>query len=137
MRHLRPKQAEQQRHPAATFLLTAAAVGIMAKEWACISGAAGGCQAEVGTASAMAAAGLCAALGGTPEQVEEAAEIAMEHSLGMTCDPVLGLVQVPCIERNTMGATKALNAVCLVLRSPLTVRRAMVGYDDVLRIMNE
>merc|ERR1719436_1386484 len=137
MRHLRPKQPEGRRETPATFLLAAAAAGIVAKERACISGAAGGCQAEVGTATAMAAAGLCAALGGTPEQVEEAAEIGMEHSLGMTCDPVLGLVQVPCIERNTMGATKALNAVCLVLRSPLTVRRAMVGYDDVLRIMNE
>merc|ERR1719436_635485 len=128
MRHLRPKQPEGRRHPAATFLLTAAAVGIMAKERACISGAAGGCQAEVGTATAMAAAGLCAALGGTPEQVEESAEIAMEHSLGMTCDPVLGLVQVPCIERNTMGANKALNAVALVKRAPQTRRTAMMGY---------
>merc|ERR1712151_340651 len=86
-----------------------------------------------GTATAMAAAGLCAVLGGTPGQVEMAAEIAMEHSLGMTCDPVMGLVQLPCIERNTMGATKALNAVSLVMKSPRT--KPMVGYDDVLRVM--
>merc|ERR1719410_2805458 len=83
----------------------------------------------------MAAAGLCAVLGGSPEQVEEAAEIAMEHSLGMTCDPVLGLVQVPCIERNAMGASKALNAVSLVMKSPATERRSMLSYDAVLRVM--
>lgn len=137
MRHLRPRQREEQRSSPGTFLLTAAAVGIMAKERACISGAAGGCQAEVGTATAMAAAGLCAALGGTPEQVEESAEIAMEHSLGMTCDPVLGLVQVPCIERNAMGASKALNAVSMVMKSPATERRSMMSYDAVLRVMKE
>lgn len=137
MRHLRPRQPEAQRESPATFLLTAAAVGILTKERAFISGAAGGCQAEVGTASAMAAAGLCAVLGGSPAQVEEAAEIAMEHSLGMTCDPVLGLVQVPCIERNTMGANKALNAVALVKKAPATKRRSMVGYDDVLRVMKK
>eukprot|EP00443_Scrippsiella_acuminata_P048628 CAMPEP_0115207396 /NCGR_PEP_ID=MMETSP0270-20121206/20695_1 /TAXON_ID=71861 /ORGANISM="Scrippsiella trochoidea, Strain CCMP3099" /LENGTH=592 /DNA_ID=CAMNT_0002620989 /DNA_START=83 /DNA_END=1861 /DNA_ORIENTATION=+ len=135
MRHLRHKQREQRRQDPSTFLLAAAAVGILAKERACISGAAGGCQAEVGTATAMAAAGLCAVLGGRPEQVEEAAEIALEHSLGMTCDPVLGLVQVPCIERNAMGAAKALNAVSLVMKSPVTRRRSMLGYDDVLRVM--
>lgn len=135
MRHVRPKQPEDRRGDPATFLLTAAAVGILAKEHASISGAAGGCQAEVGTATAMAAAGLCAVLGGTPEQVEEAAEIALEHCLGMTCDPVLGLVQVPCIERNTMGASKALNAVALVLKSPVSQRRSMLRYDDVLRVM--
>jgi len=100
-----------------------------------VAGAAGGCQAEVGTATAMAAAGLCAVLGGTPKQVEESAEIGLEHSLGMTCDPVLGLVQVPCIERNTMGAAKALNAVSLVMKAPATPRKAMLGYDDVLRVM--
>jgi len=137
MRHLRPKQCEEQRSSPADFLLTAASVGIMAKERACISGAAGGCQAEVGTATAMAAAGLCAVLGGTPAQVEEAAEIAMEHSLGMTCDPVLGLVQVPCIERNAMGASKALNAVTLVMKSPSTERRSLLSYDAVLRVMKE
>lgn len=135
MRHLQHRQNVDSRHGPATFLFTAAAIGILTKERACISGAAGGCQAEVGTASAMAAAGLCAVLGGSPEQVEEAAEIAMEHSLGMTCDPVLGLVQVPCIERNAMGAGKALNAVALVLKSPATQRRSMLGYDDVLRVM--
>jgi len=135
MRHLRPKQRQAKWGSPETFLLTAAAVGILAKERACISGAAGGCQAEVGTATAMAAAGLCAVLGGTPEQVEESAEIAMEHSLGMTCDPVLGLVQVPCIERNAMGAGKALNAVSLVMKAPKTQRRSMLGYDDVLRVM--
>merc|ERR1712019_101859 len=137
MRHLRQKQPESRRQPASTFLLAAAAVGILAKERACISGAAGGCQAEVGTATAMAAAGLCAALGGTPEQIEEAAEVALEHSLGMTCDPVLGLVQVPCIERNAVGANKALNAVTLVLRAPKTRRAPMMGYDEVLRVMKE
>lgn len=137
MRHLREKQPVHRQHTPSTFLLAAASVGILAKEKACISGAAGGCQAEVGTAAAMAAAGLCAALGGTNKQVGEAAEIALEHCLGMTCDPVLGLVQVPCIERNTMGAAKALNAVSLVLRSPITKRKAMLTYDDVLRVMKE
>ncbi|CAE8638718.1 unnamed protein product [Polarella glacialis] len=137
MRHLRDKQPEDKRQGPTTFLLTAAVAGILAKEHAFISGAAGGCQAAVGTATAMAAAGLCAALNGTPAQVEEAAEIAMEDSLGMTCDPILGLVQVPCIERNTMGASRALNAVALVLKSPLTQRRSMLRYDDVLRVMKE
>jgi len=137
MRHLRPKQPLKKRpeRPVSTYLLTAAAVGIMAKEHASISGAAGGCQAEVGTATAMAAAGLCAVMGGTPSQVDEAAEIALEHCLGMTCDPVVGLVQVPCIERNTMGASKAVNAVTLVLKSPPSIRRSMLRYDDVLRVM--
>lgn len=135
MRHLRSKQAEGDRQSPSTFLLTAAAVGILAKENACISGAAGGCQAEVGTATAMAAAGLCAVLGGTPSQVAHAAEIALEHSLGMTCDPVLGLVQVPCIERNAMGASKAMNAVCLVLKAPSAGQKAMVSYDECLKVM--
>ncbi len=98
-----------------TFLLTAAAIGGIIKFNASISGAECGCQAEVGSASAMAAAGLCAALGGTNEQVENAAEIALEHHLGMTCDPVNGLVQVPCIERNGMGAVKAVSAASLAL----------------------
>ncbi len=92
------------------FLLTAAAIGGLVKYNASISGAEAGCQAEVGSASAMAAAGLCAVMGGTPEQVENAAEIALEHHLGMTCDPVKGLVQVPCIERNGLGAIKAVSA---------------------------
>ncbi|MCA0870039.1 L-serine ammonia-lyase [Seohaeicola saemankumensis] len=98
------------------FLLTAAAIGGLVKFNASISGAEAGCQAEVGSAAAMAAAGLCAVMGGTPEQVENAAEIALEHHLGMTCDPVRGLVQVPCIERNGLGAIKAVSAASLALR---------------------
>lgn len=98
------------------FLLTCAAVGGLIKHNASISGAEVGCQGEVGSAAAMAAAGLCAVLGGTPAQVENAAEIALEHHLGMTCDPVGGLVQVPCIERNGIGATKAVAAASLALR---------------------
>ncbi|WP_334192280.1 L-serine ammonia-lyase [Pararhodobacter sp.] len=98
------------------FLLTAAAIGGLIKHNASISGAECGCQAEVGSAAAMAAAGLCAVMGGTPEQVENAAEIALEHHLGMTCDPVKGLVQVPCIERNGLGAIKAVSAASLALR---------------------
>jgi L-serine dehydratase len=99
-----------------TFLLAAAAIGGIIKHNASISGAEIGCQGEVGSASAMAAAGLAAALGGTNEQVENAAEIALEHHLGMTCDPVGGLVQVPCIERNALGAVKAVTAASLALR---------------------
>lgn len=98
------------------FLLTAAAIGGIIKRNASISGAECGCQAEVGSASAMAAAGLCGALGGTNAQIENAAEIALEHHLGMTCDPVAGLVQVPCIERNGLGAIKAVSAASLALR---------------------
>ena len=98
------------------FLLTAAAIGGIVKTNASISGAECGCQAEVGSAAAMAAAGLAAVLGGTPEQVENAAEIALEHHLGMTCDPVKGLVQIPCIERNGLGAIKAVSAASLALR---------------------
>ncbi|MDF1871686.1 L-serine ammonia-lyase [Vannielia sp.] len=98
------------------FLLTAAAIGGLIKHNASISGAEAGCQAEVGAASAMAAAGLCAVMGGSVAQVENAAEIALEHHLGMTCDPVRGLVQVPCIERNGLGAIKAVSAASLALR---------------------
>ncbi len=98
------------------FLLTAAAIGGLIKHNASISGAEVGCQGEVGSASAMAAAGLAAVLGGSNAQIEHAAEIAIEHHLGMTCDPVGGLVQVPCIERNAMGAVKAVNAASLALR---------------------
>jgi L-serine dehydratase len=98
------------------FLLTAAAVGGLIKFNASISGAECGCQAEVGSAASMAAAGLCAVLGGTPAQIENAAEIALEHHLGMTCDPVRGLVQVPCIERNGLGCIKAVSAASLALR---------------------
>ena len=98
------------------YLLTAAAIGGLIKHNASISGAEVGCQGEVGSASAMAAAGLCAALGGSNEQIENAAEIALEHHLGMTCDPAGGLVQVPCIERNALGAVKAVSAASLALR---------------------
>ena len=99
-----------------TFLLTASAIGGLIKHNASISGAEVGCQGEVGSASSMAAAGLCAALGGTNEQIENAAEIALEHHMGMTCDPAGGLVQVPCIERNGLGAIKAVSAASLALR---------------------
>ena len=99
------------------FLLTSAAIGGIIKHNASISGAEVGCQGEVGSASAMAAAGLAAVLGGTPAQIENAAEIALEHHLGMTCDPVAGLVQVPCIERNALGAVKAVTAASLALKS--------------------
>ena len=98
------------------FLLTASAIGGLIKHRSSISGAEVGCQGEVGAAAAMAAAGLCAIRGGTPEQVENAAEIALEHHLGMTCDPVNGLVQVPCIERNGFGAIKAFTAASLSIR---------------------
>ena len=98
------------------FLLTASAIGGLIKHRSSISGAEVGCQGEVGSAAAMAAAGLCSIRGGTPPQVENAAEIALEHHLGMTCDPVNGLVQVPCIERNGFGAIKAYTAASLALR---------------------
>jgi L-serine dehydratase len=97
-------------------MLTSAAIGGLIKRNASISGAEMGCQGEVGSASAMAAAGLCAALGGSNAQIENAAEIALEHHLGMTCDPIAGLVQIPCIERNGMGAAKAVSACSLALR---------------------
>jgi L-serine dehydratase len=98
------------------LILTAAAIGGLIKTNASISGAEVGCQGEVGSASSMAAAGLCAALGGTNAQIENAAEIALEHHLGMTCDPIAGLVQAPCIERNGLGAIKAVSAASLALR---------------------
>ena len=97
------------------YLLTAAAVAILFKRRASISGAEVGCQGEVGSACSMAAAGLTALLGGTPAQIENAAEIAIEHNLGLTCDPVGGLVQIPCIERNAVGAVKAVNAASLAM----------------------
>jgi L-serine dehydratase len=115
------------------FLLTAAAVGGLFKKGATISAAQGGCQAEIGVSSAMAAAGLTQCLGGTPGQVLMAAEIAMEHHLGMTCDPVGGLVQVPCIERNTMGAVKAITACNIALESDPA--QAKVSLDAVIRSM--
>lgn len=117
-----------------TFLLASAAVGGIIKHNASISGAEVGCQGEVGSASAMAAAGLCAALGGTNEQVENAAEIALEHHLGMTCDPVGGLVQVPCIERNAFGAVKAVTAASLALRGDGT---HLVHLDTCIETMRQ
>ncbi|MBK0400834.1 L-serine ammonia-lyase [Limibaculum sp. M0105] len=117
-----------------TMFLTGAAIGGIIKHNASISGAECGCQAEVGSASAMAAAGLCAAMGGTPEQVENAAEIALEHHLGMTCDPVKGLVQVPCIERNGLGAIKAVSAASLALRGD---GGHIVSLDACVRTMRE
>lgn len=116
------------------FLLTAGAIGILYKENASISGAEVGCQGEVGSACSMAAGALTEVLGGTPEQVENAAEIAMEHNLGLTCDPVGGLVQVPCIERNAMGAVKAINASRMALRGD---GRHFVSLDMVIKTMRE
>ncbi len=116
------------------FLLTAAAIGGLIKHNASISGAEAGCQAEVGSASAMAAAGLAAVLGGTPEQVENAAEIALEHHLGMTCDPIRGLVQVPCIERNALGAIKAVSAASLAMRGD---GRHLVPLDAAIETMRQ
>lgn len=117
-----------------TYFLTAAAIGILYKKGASISGAEVGCQGEVGVASSMAAAGLTAVLGGTIEQIENAAEIAMEHHLGMTCDPVLGLVQIPCIERNAMGAVKAVNAARLAL---IGDGQHFISLDKVIKTMKQ
>jgi L-serine dehydratase len=117
-----------------TFLLASAAIGGIIKHNASISGAEVGCQGEVGSASAMAAAGLCAALGGSNEQIENAAEIALEHHLGMTCDPVGGLVQVPCIERNAFGAVKAVTAASLALRGDGT---HLVPLDTCIETMRQ
>ncbi len=116
------------------FLLTAAAVGILYKENASISGAEVGCQGEVGVACSMAAAGLTAALGGTSGQIENAAEIGMEHNLGLTCDPIGGLVQIPCIERNAMGAVKAINASRMALRGD---GKHKVSLDKVIKTMRD
>ncbi|HET6347394.1 MAG TPA: L-serine ammonia-lyase, partial [Myxococcota bacterium] len=116
------------------FLLTAGAIGILYKERASISGAEVGCQGEVGVACSMAAAGLTAALGGTNEQVENAAEIGMEHNLGLTCDPVGGLVQIPCIERNAMASVKAINAARMALRGDGSHK---VSLDRVIETMRQ
>ncbi|MDN7143428.1 L-serine ammonia-lyase [Pseudomonas sp. JQ170] len=116
------------------FLLSAAAVGILCKKNASISGAEVGCQGEVGSACAMAAAGLADVLGATPMQVENAAEIALEHNLGLTCDPVGGLVQVPCIERNAIAAVKAINAVQMALRGD---GEHFISLDRVIRTMRD
>lgn len=118
----------------ATFLLTAAAIGIVIKLNASISGAEVGCQGEVGSACAMAAAGLAAVFGGTPAQIENAAEIGIEHNLGLTCDPIGGLVQIPCIERNAVGAVKALGAARMALNGD---GEHMVSLDKAVRTMRE
>ena len=110
-------------------------VGTFFKKGATISAAMGGCQAEVGVSSAMAAAALCEAQGGTPAQAFQAAEIAMEHHLGMTCDPIGGLVQIPCIERNTMGAVKAINAA--ELAGAGAPERARVSLDAVIQTLRQ
>lgn len=115
------------------FLLVAGEIGSLFKKGATISAAMGGCQAEIGVSSAMAAAALCELMGGTPEQVLMAAEIAMEHHLGLTCDPIGGLVQIPCIERNTMGAIKAINAAELALETD--AKNAKVPLDKVIETM--
>jgi L-serine dehydratase len=116
------------------FLLTAGAIGILYKENASISGAEVGCQGEVGVACSMAAAGLAAVMGGSPAQVENAAEIGMEHHLGLTCDPVGGLVQIPCIERNAIAAVKAINAARMALRGDGSHH---VSLDKVIKTMRE
>jgi L-serine dehydratase len=119
---------------AKTFLMTASAIGFLYKARASISGAEMGCQGEVGVACSMAAAGLVAALGGSNAQIENAAEIGMEHNLGLTCDPIKGLVQIPCIERNTMGAVKAINAAYLALQGD---GRHVVSLDAVIETMRQ
>ncbi|MFF0745488.1 L-serine ammonia-lyase [Streptomyces sp. NPDC004111] len=129
--HLSPSQLEAY---IGRFLLAAGAFGLLLKENASLSGAEVGCQGEIGSACAMAAAGLTEALGGTPEQVENAAEIGMEHNLGLTCDPVAGLVQIPCIERNGMAAVKAIAAARMALRGDGHHR---VGFDEVTLTMKE
>jgi L-serine dehydratase len=116
------------------FLLAAGAVGMLFKENASISGAEVGCQGEVGSACSMAAGGLAEVLGGTPEQVENAAEIGIEHNLGLTCDPVGGLVQIPCIERNGMAAVKAVTAARMALRGD---GRHHVSLDKAIKTMKE
>ena len=116
------------------FLLTAAAIGILYKMNASISGAEVGCQGEVGVACSMAAGALAAVMGGTPTQVENAAEIGMEHNLGLTCDPVGGMVQIPCIERNAMGSVKAVNAARMAMRGDgVALRVARFGHQDDAR----
>ncbi len=116
------------------FLLTAAAIGMLCKRNASISGAEVGCQGEVGSACAMAAAGLAAVTGGTPEQIENAAEIAMEHNLGLTCDPIAGLVQIPCIERNAIAAVKAINASRMAINED---GQHFVSLDKVIKTMRD
>ena len=125
---------DERQRVIADFLLAAAAIGVLYKEQASISGAEVGCQGEVGSASSMAAAGLAQVLGGTPAQVENAAEIAMEHNLGLTCDPIGGLVQIPCIERNAIAASKAINAAKMALMGDGAHH---VSLDEVIITMRE
>ncbi len=134
MRYYRDHCAGASDEGARDLLLVAAAIGGLIKHNASISGAEVGCQGEVGSAAAMAAAGLCAVLGGTNEQIENAAEIALEHHLGMTCDPAAGLVQVPCIERNALGAIKAVSAASLSLRGDGS---HFMPLDNCIRVMME
>jgi L-serine dehydratase len=131
---MRDADAATQDAAAVTFLLAAGAVGVLYKERASISGAEMGCQGEVGSASSMAAAGLAEVMGGTPRQVENAAEIAMEHNLGLTCDPVGGLVQIPCIERNAIAAAQAINASRMALWGDGVHR---VSLDEVIATMRQ
>ncbi|ROR72815.1 L-serine ammonia-lyase [Bogoriella caseilytica] len=129
-----PPAAERRDEIAVDFLLAAGAIGVLFKEQASLSGAEVGCQGEVGSAASMAAGGLASVLGGTPEQVENAAEIAMEHNLGLTCDPIGGLVQVPCIERNALAATQAINAARMALWGD---GQHHVSLDEVIVTMRE
>lgn len=115
-----------------TFLLTTAAIGMLYKRGATISAAEGGCMAEVGVACSMAAAGFAACMGGNPHTIEQAAEIGIEHNLGLTCDPIGGLVQAPCIERNALGAIKAISSANLALSGTGSQR---VSLDDAIRAM--
>lgn len=132
LRYYRDFWPEANRAGMHDFLLAASAIGVLTKLNASISGAEVGCQGEVGTASAMAAAGMATVMGASNQQVENAAEIAMEHHLGMTCDPIAGLVQVPCIERNAFGAVKAINAASLSLRGD---GKHIVSLDQVIETM--
>jgi L-serine dehydratase len=134
LRYYREYYQEANEEGIVAFLLTAAAIGGLCKRNASLSGAEVGCQGEVGVACAMAAAGLAAALGGSNAQIENAAEIGIEHHLGMSCDPIAGLVQIPCIERNAVGAVKAINAASLALRGDGTHR---VALDAVIKTMYE
>ena len=129
----RAKSAQDAEEQIIRFLLTASEIGSIFKKGATISAAMGGCQAEIGVSSAMAAGALTELLGGSPRQAMMAAEIAMEHHLGLTCDPIKGLVQIPCIERNTMGAVKAITAAQLALNSDPS--KAKVFLDDVVKTM--
>jgi L-serine dehydratase len=124
----------QSAGPAVHPGLTAAAIGVLFKEGASISGAEVGCQGEVGSACSMAAGALCELLGGTPEQVENAAEIGIEHNLGLTCDPIGGLVQIPCIERNAIGAMKAITAARMAVRGDGIHH---VSLDKAIRTMRD